>query len=78
MMLHRKDFEYHNFSFKIHYELIYSVCYACPGPEGIIHYSKSTKPPKIQEIAFKIAEYCWIPCLHEMSSAGVRRPYSIS
>ena len=51
MMLHRKDFENHNFSFKIHCKPIYSMCYAYSGPEGIIHYSKSTEPPKIQEIA---------------------------
>ena len=46
MMLHRKDFENHNFSLKIHCKPIYSVRYACSGPEGIIHYSKSTMPPK--------------------------------
>ena len=51
MTLHRKDFENHNFSFKIHCKPIYSMCYAYSGPEGIIHYSKSTEPPKIQEIA---------------------------
>ena len=54
MMFHRKDFKNHNFSFKIHCKPIYSVCYACSGPEGIIHYSKSTEHPKIQEIAFKM------------------------
>ena len=42
MILHRKDFGNHNFSFKIRCKPIYSVCYACSGPEGIIHYSKST------------------------------------
>ena len=46
MMSHRKDFENQNFSFKIHGKPIYSVCYACSGPEGIIHYSKWMEPPK--------------------------------
>ena len=49
MMLHRKDFENHNFNLKIHCKPIYSVRYACSGPEGIIYYSKSMMPPKIQE-----------------------------
>ena len=78
MMLHRKDFENHNFSLKIHCKPIYSVRYACSEPEGIIHYSKSTCPPKIQEIAFKNAEFCWIPCPTEMSPAAVPLPHSIS
>ena len=59
MMLHRKDFENHNFSFKVHCKPIYSVCYACSGPEGIIHYSKSTEPPKIQEIAKMPTHMVW-------------------
>ena len=62
MMLHRKDFENHNFSFKVHCNPIYSVCYACSGPEGIIHYSKSTEPPKIQEIAKMPTHMVW-PCV---------------
>ena len=78
MMLHRKDFEIHNFSYKIHCKPIYSVCYACSGPEGIIHYSKSTEPPKIQEIAFKNAQFCWIPCLPEMFFAAVPGSHRIS
>ena len=68
----------HNFSCKIHCKPIYSVCYSCSGAEGVIHYSKSTEPPKIPEIGFKNAEFCWIPCLPEMSSAAVPLPYSIS
>ena len=78
MMSHRKDFENHNFSFKIHCKPIYSVCSTCSRPEGIIHYSKSTEPPKIQEIAFKNAGFCWIPCLPEMSHAAVPWPHRIS
>ena len=77
MMSHRKEFENHNFSFKIHCKPIYSVCYARSEPEGIIHYSKSTKPKKIKEIAFKNAGFCLIPCLPEMSSAAVPRPHRI-
>ena len=29
-------------------------------------------------VAFKNSEFCWIPCLPEMSPAAVPRPYSIS
>ena len=76
MMSHRKDFEKHNFSFKIHCKPIYSVCYMLvQGLKGSYIIQSPRTPPKIQEIAFKNAGFCWIQCL---SSAGVPRPYRIS
>ena len=44
----------------------------------IIQNQSPRCPPKIQEIAFKNAEFCWIPCPAEMSPAAVPLPHSIS
>ena len=46
----------------------------------IIQSKRSPPPPpkKIQEIAFKNARFCWIPCMPEMSPAAVPGPHRIS
>ena len=78
MMSHRKDFENHNFSFKIHCKPIYSCALLVQGLKGSYIIQSPRSPPKIQEIAFKNAGFCWIPCLPEMSHAAVPRPHRIS
>ena len=47
------------------------------GLKGSYIIQSPRSPPKIQEIAFQNAGFCWIPwlCLPEMSSAAVPRPH---
>ena len=48
------------------------------GLKGSYIIQSPRSPPKIQEIAFKNAQFCWIPCLPEMFFAAVPGSHRIS
>ena len=78
MMLHRKDFEKITIlPLKCTKNSFIQCAKLVQGLKGS-YIIQSPPAPQIQEIAFKIVEYCWIQCLHEKSSAAVPLPHSIS
>ena len=82
MMSHRKDFENHTkitiLALKFTANQFIQCALLVQGLKGSYIIQSPRSPPKIQEIAFKNAGFCWIPCLPEMSHAAVPRPHRIS